>query len=161
MRSGHTLDKAMQLTSESEGCGPLDILIGILLCDLDATCYFTDYDPESGWADFTSPSYQSWYRHQRKVFNRTEDLLDTPEYLLSNKEHFGSVPPYSRKTDAALSLIPDDTPVVLFRTQKRKTCNIGRNQGEAATLPLAIIKAFLCSLEVSHHAKHQSVNPAE
>lgn len=161
MHSDTTIENALPLTDEPEGCGVLDVLIGILLGNLDATCYFTGFDPESGWADFTSPSYQSWSRHQSKHFRRAEDLLDIPDGLVSDKEFFGSVPPYSRKIDDALSLVPDETAVVLARTQKRKTCNVGNHQGEAATLPLAIIKAFLCSLKDPQYAKLPSVNPIE
>jgi len=135
--------RMLKLLDAERGSGELDVLVGIVLGELDSECVFTEYDPETGWASFASPAWQSWKRHQNKVFDRTEELLDIPTLLLE-PQHFGQVPPYSRDTDKALSILPENSEVVLAQRNASNTCSIdvcffalGR------TLALSVIGAFL------------------
>jgi len=160
----HDLDERMlKLLNAERGIGELDILVGILLGELDPECVFTEYDPETGWAGFASPAWQSWKRHQNKVFDRTEELLNIPAFLLE-PPHFGQVPPYSRDTDIALSLLPENSEVVLTQRNTSNTCCVNAHfLSLGSTLALSVIGAFLRMKqagELDHGGEFARINVA-
>lgn len=138
-----TLSKAL------EGSGELDIEIAKAVGLIHESCYFSDHDPESGHAGYSSPAYDAHLLEESKIFLRTGELPDTPDWIL-NEDHFGYSRNYSRSIDDALTLIPDGFTVDLStHTGGGETMHSCGLHGKvwaarsANTLPLAIVRAWL------------------